>query len=670
MAKTALLIGVSNYQRDLSPLPAAIQDVRELKRVLEHPEMGNFDEVATFTDISTQAIREAAERVFSQRKKDDLVLFFFSGHGIKDEYGKLYLAAPETYKDSRGELVRSSAVATSFIQDSMSRSRSKRQIVILDCCFSGAFGDNLAAKDDGVVDIESELGGEGRAILTSSTSSQYSFEQQGADLSIYTRYLVEGIETGTADQDNNGIISTDELHEYVKRKVQAAAPAMKPKIFVGEEGFKISVAHAPAQEPSLQYRREVERVAKNGRGEISAVARSLLKHRQQTLLISDSQAAAIEVEVFEPYRQYQQSLKTYEEALRSALGPHTTITPRQQADLDRFQDILGLQDDDIKAINAKIAAENEAIQFGQQQGALHVKSSASTAANHQAVGDKVVREPERHHPEQRAGEVYTEPTTAADVSAQVSTKHKGAKSKPLSPLFKVTSGLALLTAGGVAIASLKPNAVPSGETAFAFQTASSDHSVVEDSYNQFLKQAVALSQDSLDAFATQTLDIAWEYYERGELEEAIGALNEISPKSSLFQDAQFRIELWTKDWDENQAKLQQAEAALANGELDYARQQANSIKTPMAHWRDVQANIIARIDAATPPPPTPDIESSDNEVGDNTPPPDEVEGMSKEECLNLQTAYDGGDPEAWDKVYSAGSNVEQFCAPHGVYFSG
>ncbi|MEM8717680.1 MAG: hypothetical protein AAGE84_00015 [Cyanobacteria bacterium P01_G01_bin.39] len=43
------------------------------------------------------------------------------------------------------------------------------------------------------VDIQTQLGGEGRAVLTSSTSTQYSFEQQESDLSIYSRYIVEGI---------------------------------------------------------------------------------------------------------------------------------------------------------------------------------------------------------------------------------------------------------------------------------------------------------------------------------------------------------------------------------------------------------------------------------------------------------------------------------------------
>lgn len=118
----------------------------------------------------------------------------------------------------------------------MSNCRSKRQVVILDCCFSGAFAEGLLAKDDGGVDVKNQLGGEGRAVLTSSTSTQYSFEQQGSDLSIYTHYLIEGISTGVADQDKDGMVSVDELHEYATAKVQEAAPAMKPEIYAVKEG--------------------------------------------------------------------------------------------------------------------------------------------------------------------------------------------------------------------------------------------------------------------------------------------------------------------------------------------------------------------------------------------------------------------------------------------------
>jgi hypothetical protein len=60
--------------------------------------------------------------------------------------------------------------------------------IILDCCFSGAFDPSLQSKgDDGSLDLQGQLGAEGRVVLTSSSSTQYSFEQQGLDLSLYTR---------------------------------------------------------------------------------------------------------------------------------------------------------------------------------------------------------------------------------------------------------------------------------------------------------------------------------------------------------------------------------------------------------------------------------------------------------------------------------------------------
>ncbi|MGF2035678.1 MAG: hypothetical protein RMZ43_010255 [Nostoc sp. CmiVER01] len=104
-------------------------------------------------------------------------------------------------------------------------SRSKRQVVILDSCFSGAFAEGLSAKDDGTINIREQLGGEGRAVLTSSSSTQYSFEQQGSDLSIYTRYLIEGITTGAADLDEDGVapltscmsMPAEKLEKYSRR---------------------------------------------------------------------------------------------------------------------------------------------------------------------------------------------------------------------------------------------------------------------------------------------------------------------------------------------------------------------------------------------------------------------------------------------------------------------
>ena len=93
--------------------------------------------------------------------------------------------------------------------------------------------------------MQGQLGSEGRVVLTSSSSTQYSFEQQGSDLSLYTRYLIEGIETGAGDRDEDGKISVRELHEYATSKVQETAPNMTPKLITLKDlGFDLVLAKA------------------------------------------------------------------------------------------------------------------------------------------------------------------------------------------------------------------------------------------------------------------------------------------------------------------------------------------------------------------------------------------------------------------------------------------
>ncbi|MBD0388437.1 MAG: caspase family protein [Nostoc sp. C3-bin3] len=139
MAKVALLIGVSKYEPGLTALPVAIKDVEAMQRVLLNPEIGGFDDVTLLINPQRQAMDEAIETLFADLQKDDLVLLFFSGHGIKDENGKLYFAACNTKKSEKGELVKATTVPASSVHEVLKNSRSKREVVILDCCFSGAF---------------------------------------------------------------------------------------------------------------------------------------------------------------------------------------------------------------------------------------------------------------------------------------------------------------------------------------------------------------------------------------------------------------------------------------------------------------------------------------------------------------------------------------------------
>ena len=243
----------------------------------------------------------------------------------------------------------------------------------------------MRAKDDGSVDVQTQLGGEGRAVLTSSSSTQYSFEQQGSDLSIYTRFLVEGLQTGAADLNGDGVISIDELHEYASRKVQESAPAMKPKIYVVEEGFNIRLAKAPVGDPRLRYRKEVERFA--SRGEISDTARYTLHARQNQLGLSTAEAQEIEAQVLKPYQDYKQKLQQYEEAWAKARDRENPLTDYTRQELKRFQEVLGLENKDIESIRAKLGLLSEEIQL-QPVSSPQPKNTTHPSATPLEVKDK------------------------------------------------------------------------------------------------------------------------------------------------------------------------------------------------------------------------------------------------------------------------------------------
>ena len=357
MTNIALLIGVSDYGSGFNELPRALKDVEAMQKILQHPEIGIFDSVKTLMNPARQVMEEAIESLFLEAQTAENVLVYFSGHGVKDDSGKLYLTTSISRKTTREKLVKSSAVPVSFVQEIMSESRFKHQIVILDCCFSGTSTEGLSNKND-TVDILNQLGGEGRVILTSSASTHCDFEQNESE-SIYTHYLVQGMETGAADLDNDGVISIKELHNYAIKQVQKAIPAMQAGLYGVEDCNQILVAKAPVDDSKRRYRREFERCA--NLGEISIVSRSILNVLRDTLGLPPESVAAIEAEVLQPYREYQQRLQRYVQEFVPAIY-HDPISDKTRKHCKQLQLLLGLKDEDVSPVEAQIEREIKAIQ--------------------------------------------------------------------------------------------------------------------------------------------------------------------------------------------------------------------------------------------------------------------------------------------------------------------
>jgi branched-chain amino acid transport system substrate-binding protein len=351
MRKYALLIGVSEYSEWLKPLPSVVSELKDLEKVLSNPDIGNFSEVEKLSNPDFSSMSISIENFFSKKNRDDLLLLYFSGHGITDENGNLYLAARGTLKNQDGELIKATTVESRTIQRCMNESSSKQQVLVLDCCFSGAFAQGLSAKNAGKINIH-QLGGEGRAVLTSSTSIEYSYE------GVYTHFIIEGLETGVADQDQDGVISVDELHEYAKGKVKESGQPMTPQIYAIKEGYKIALAKAPVNDPKLLYRREVEYWISVGEGgEILPMGLDALEEKRKEFDLTPKEAESIKEVALAHIREKEKKLGIYKRHFSEAIQLNFPINDQSRKNFKKLQDGLKLSDQDVALIEKPIIEE-------------------------------------------------------------------------------------------------------------------------------------------------------------------------------------------------------------------------------------------------------------------------------------------------------------------------
>ncbi|NEA30127.1 caspase family protein [Streptomyces sp. SID13031] len=241
--RLALLIATYEYEdTGLRRLTAPAHDAEALAGVLEDPEIAGFA-VQTLVNAPMHEVGDAIAEFYAESRRDDLTLLYFTGHGLKDDSGRLYLAMSNTKRDR----LRFSALAAQDVDEAMSDSVSRQKILILDCCYSGSYETQQFAKSDSAVHTFEKLGGRGRTVLTASDSTQYAFEGSTihgeAAQSIFTRHLVEGLRDGTADIDGDGDITVDELYNYVYDRVTAEQPNQRPKKLDQVEGRTVIAAN-------------------------------------------------------------------------------------------------------------------------------------------------------------------------------------------------------------------------------------------------------------------------------------------------------------------------------------------------------------------------------------------------------------------------------------------
>jgi len=231
-SKFALVIANTEYQdASFAKLTAPGKDADEFAQVLRDTECAAFDDVQVLINEGEGRTRRSIARFFAERKRDDLLLLYFSGHGVRNEVGQLFLAANDTEKN----ILEASGIPADFVTQSMNNSRSQRQLLILDCCNSGAFayGTKSAAAVGKSMGIATafEGSGFGRVVLTATDATQYAWEGDkvigDTQKSVFTHFLIEGLK-GEADRDGDGRINVDELYDYAYEQVVRRTPKQTP----------------------------------------------------------------------------------------------------------------------------------------------------------------------------------------------------------------------------------------------------------------------------------------------------------------------------------------------------------------------------------------------------------------------------------------------------------
>ncbi|QQQ76555.1 caspase family protein [Saccharothrix sp. 6-C] len=308
MGRHALLVATGEYDDvRLSRLRAPEQDVERLAAVLEDPDVGGFTTVEVLRDRTDHEIRRAVEEVLAPREADDLVLLYFSCHGLTTAARRLYFAASNTVQDRPA----GTAIPRSFLNEQLEDCRASGRVLVLDCCFSGAFVEGFKA---GPTDVLDDVG-EGYVVMTASNAYEYAFEQDSLSLdaplaSLFTDVLIEGLAGGAADLDGDGWIDVDELFRYARAEVRARRPDQTPQFFAHGSSQPLRIARAggaPGRRPrgTASYTSGQLLVARGFRAAAEPVCRTLGPMGRRSVVFVDGRpveladASAI-VDAFQP----------------------------------------------------------------------------------------------------------------------------------------------------------------------------------------------------------------------------------------------------------------------------------------------------------------------------------------------------------------------------------
>lgn len=198
--KKALVIGINDYP--IAKLEGAINDAQSIGLILKTngDNSPNFDVKIEIDVQSKSELRTMIVKFF--QGNSDIALLYFAGHGFLNELGGFIVTPDHKHYDE--------GISMDDILNLANQSKVRNKIIILDCCYSGTFG-------------EPTLGGsvtpikEGISILTACRENEPAKEINGHG--VFTNLLLEALKGGAADL--RGHITPGGIYAYIDQALGA-----------------------------------------------------------------------------------------------------------------------------------------------------------------------------------------------------------------------------------------------------------------------------------------------------------------------------------------------------------------------------------------------------------------------------------------------------------------
>ncbi len=187
----------SNYPGGCNNLTLSIKDAKAVAHLYGKNTATEYS-LLTDGDATRARIKAAITQVLGKAGENDIVVFYFSGHGY-----------PGGFCASDGRL------NYSEIRKAMSTSRCKNKMMFIDSCHSGGMRQNKSQSSSAAVNQAKKAN---VMLFLSSRDSEISRENRQLDNGLFTAFLLKGLKGG-ADVNRDRTITARELYDYVHRNV-------------------------------------------------------------------------------------------------------------------------------------------------------------------------------------------------------------------------------------------------------------------------------------------------------------------------------------------------------------------------------------------------------------------------------------------------------------------